>query len=395
MPENTKTKILYIITKSNWGGAQRYVYDLATNLPADEFEVAVALGGDGELKTKLESFGIRTKSIPRLARDIKFIDEFAVFLKLLATIHEERPQIIHLNSSKIGALGALAARLHNLYLKLSTFNFKLPTSKIIFTAHGWAFKEERAVWQRVAIRLISWLTVFLSNITIVVSEDDKDKVRELLWVSQKIELVHNGIPKINFEATEPAREIIFGKRKLPPRETIWLGAVGELHRNKGLNYALEAYAEFLRENKKIKTILVIIGDGEEKGKLQNQIEELGLTRKVFLAGKIGNAATLLKAFDLFIMSSVKEGLPYGLLEAGSAGLPIIATCVGGIPEVVTDMKSGLLVRPKNSKEIKQALAFLLPSQEKREQFGQQIALEIATNFTLEKMVAKTSAIYKV
>src|SRR5688572_22606349 len=114
-----KKKILYIITKSNWGGAQKYVHDLATGLPKEQFDVAVAFGhaspeatqakrGTGSLKERLDVAGIRTISIPRLGRDIQLIDESAVFFSLVKLIRNEKPDVIHLNSPKIGGLGALA-----------------------------------------------------------------------------------------------------------------------------------------------------------------------------------------------------------------------------------------------------------------------------------------------
>jgi uroporphyrinogen-III synthase len=106
----TKKKILYVITKSNYGGAQRYVYELATGLPKDTFDVVVAFGGNGLLKEKLESAGMRTRTIENFERDIHFFKEFKAYKELKKIIQEEAPDIVHLNSSKAAALGAYAAR---------------------------------------------------------------------------------------------------------------------------------------------------------------------------------------------------------------------------------------------------------------------------------------------
>ena len=126
-------KVLYVITKSVWGGAQRYVFDLATNLPKDQFEIVAAAGGEGPLFDKLHNAGIRTINTPSLERDVHILNETSVFWQLLKIFHTEKPDILHLNSTKIGALGALAAFLY----KLLTLNFKLLT---VFTVHGWGFK---------------------------------------------------------------------------------------------------------------------------------------------------------------------------------------------------------------------------------------------------------------
>ncbi|NIT73939.1 glycosyltransferase family 4 protein, partial [candidate division KSB1 bacterium] len=141
-----KKKVLYVITKSNFGGAQRYVYDLATNLPRAQYDVSVAAGGSGELIARLNEHHIPVITIERLGRDIRLLNEIVVFLKLVALFRRTRPDVVHLNSSKIGGLGALAARIYNMLPKgnpLKAESYKLK-AKIIFTAHGWAFNEPRS-----------------------------------------------------------------------------------------------------------------------------------------------------------------------------------------------------------------------------------------------------------
>ncbi len=125
-------KTLYVITKSNWGGAQKYVYDQAAmRIKYPDAKVAVLAGGNGELCDRLEKIGVPVYHIPNLERDINIFKEFSVFIALLKTYRSTKPNTIHLNSSKIGGIGALAGRVHNLFSKQK--------AKIIFTAHGWAF----------------------------------------------------------------------------------------------------------------------------------------------------------------------------------------------------------------------------------------------------------------
>jgi len=109
-----KKKILFVITKSNWGGAQRYVYDIATNMPRDRFELVVAAGGDGVLIDKLKSAGIQTIAIRALDRDISIIKEILSFFSLLAIYRRERPSVIHANSSKAGGIAATAAWIYKI-----------------------------------------------------------------------------------------------------------------------------------------------------------------------------------------------------------------------------------------------------------------------------------------
>jgi glycosyltransferase involved in cell wall biosynthesis len=380
--ENTvKHKILYVITKSNWGGAGRYVYDMATHLPKEEFEPVVALGGSGLLREKLENAGIRTIEIKGMGRDVRLFGEILAFFAILKIVRNEKPSAIHLNSSKAGALGALAARVMGI-------------EHIIFTAHGWAFKENRPLWQKKLIEFISWLTLFLSHITIVVSKDDKDKIKDFLLVSKKIKIIHNGIHPLPAVSREEARKILIENSKQEETSPLWIGTIAELHKNKGLEYALRGYADFIRSETTTQTTLVIIGEGEERKNLEKIIAEELLTNHVILAGEKEEAARLLGAFDIFFLSSVKEGLPYVLLEAGMAKLPVIATAVGGIPEIVEDMKSGIVVRPKEPKQLQEAFHFLTENAEKRSLFGEKLHEKVAKEFTIEKMVAETITLYR-
>jgi glycosyltransferase involved in cell wall biosynthesis len=368
-----KKKILYVITKSNWGGAQRYVFDLAAGLP-DTFEAVVALGGEGPLKIKLEKSGIRTVSLPFLARDVKLFSDFLVLKNLVSLFKKERPDIIHLNSSKIGGLGALAGRIA-----------KVPN--IIFTAHGWAFREERPPMQKMAIKFLSWLTILWSHSVITVSERDLREGLAFPFVHKKIILIHNGISETEFLPKSEARKMLH-KKDMPT--ALWVGTIGELHKNKGHKYALEALS-VLAPKHAVK--FFIIGEGEERAALEKTIADLNLQENVFLAGKRDDAAALLGAFDIFIFPSIKEGLPYAILEAGYAGLPVISSAVGGIPEIITDMQSSILVRPKNPDEIVKAFEFLLAHPKEAATFGKKLRSNVKKNFSLKKMLRETIAVY--
>src|SRR3989344_3575655 len=148
-----RKKVLFLITKGNFGGAQRYVYDLATSLPKTKYEAVVACGpasaeasaGKGGLAYALQEQGIRVIILDKLERDMKVSNDWQVLRSFIKLFKEERPDIIHLNSSKAGGLGALAGRLA-----------KVP--RIIFTAHGWAFNESRNSIEKRVILFFHWLT---------------------------------------------------------------------------------------------------------------------------------------------------------------------------------------------------------------------------------------------
>lgn len=400
METEIKKRILYVITKSNWGGAQRYVYDLVSSLK-DQYEIAVAFGGEGELKQKLDSLQVRTIIIKNLERDVSVLNEFRVFFDIFRVLKSFRPNIIHLNSSKIGGLGTLAGRFYNVYIRLLTFSSNL-SAKIIFTAHGWVFNENRKHFHKILIKLFHRITIFLSHKTICVSEAMADQIGGLAQIQNRISIIHNGIKKFPSLKKEAARNELlqnsvelqgfFGFDTEKRKKTVWIGSISELHKNKGLEYMIEALSLYKKENSSF--VFVIIGDGEEKQYLKTLVIKKGMEKNVFFLGKIEGAAYYLKAFNIFSLTSITEGLPYVLLEAGMADLPTIASNIGGIPEIIDQLNSGILVRPKNPQEIKDAIIFLNENKMKGKQFGKNLKTKIETAFSLEKMITETKKIYE-
>ncbi len=380
-----KTKILYLITKSNWGGAQKYVFELSTYMNKGQ-DVVVAFGGtggkgalSGKLATALENAGVRTVMIPSLSRDIHIFDEPKVFFELLRLYSKERPDIIHLNSSKIGGLGSLAARIY-CFLKPKTQNLK---PKVIFTVHGLASNEDwRGSFQKIAIKVLSWLTIIFSDKVICINKKDFEQAKNWPFIKNKLELIYIGI------STEEKKSFIKIEEK-PADAPIQIGTISELTKNKGLTYAIDAISKIKDRN----IIFSIISEGEERKNLEEQIKKQGLEEKVKLLGFKENAGAYIGIFDIFLLASVKEGLPYSILEAGLAKLPVIATQVGGIPEIIEDGVSGLLVEPKDPYAIRNALEKLLDNPALRKSLGQNLSKVVKQKFSLDKMIEETEKIY--
>lgn len=307
MTTTEKRKILFVITKGNWGGAQRYVFDLATSLPKDTFEISVALGSGSTLKEKLETFGVRVIEFPYWQRNIHLIDEIKSFFSLIKLFQIEKPHIVHLNSSKIGGLGSLAARIA-----------RIP--KIVFTAHGWPFGEKRNILIRLTLWFISWITALLSSTVICVSEYDLKKARSMPCIGKRAIRIYNGIKPENLGPGDIIR------KKFPDGAYI-TGTIGELNKNKNQKVLIE------QANKNPTMYVAIVGEGEERKNLEEKIKEYHLENRVKLFGFLPSFEVL-KGFDRFVLPSIKEGLPYVLLEAKMAKLPINANRVGGVGEIL-------------------------------------------------------------
>jgi len=384
----SKIKVVYVITKSNWGGAQRYVYDLSTHLPKNQFDVVVSAGGNGFLFERLQDKGIKIESIPGLQRDVGIFSEFRALRNLAQLFFREKPDIIHLNSTKAGGLGALAA----LWYRRRSGHTNL---QVIFTVHGWGFREERLWPIRAAIFFISWFASLFEDRVIILDSADFAATRRFI-PSRKLALIPNGIEPPLFLSRDEARAFFANRYHInPAQETLFIATIAELTKNKGLHYLIEAVNQMNFQLSIINYQLFVMGKGELREELQNQIRSFRLEDRIHLLGFVPDAARYLKAFDIFILPSVKEGLPYVMLEAMAAGLPIVATRVGGITDLFSQEpeQSGLLINPRDTTGLKDAILDLAAHPEKRERLGRQAKERSQKHFSLNHMIRKTAALY--
>ena len=367
-----RKKVIYLITKGNWGGAQKYVFDLAKNYK-DKMDVVVAIGEGDELAENLEKIGIKTIKVRSLIKNINFKKDIESFSQIQEIFDKEKPDIVHLNSSKAGFIGALAAK-------------SAGVKKVIFTAHGWAFNDASAVWQKKTFQIIQWITVFLSNTTITVSQKTKKDIKNWPLISKKIQVIYNGIEKIEFLNKKESRA-----RLLPKKGGLWIGTISELNKNKGLDILIEAFANLKKQGEK-RLNLVIIGEGGEREKLQKMAHNLGISENIFFLGFIEEANKFLKAFDIFTLTSRTEGLPFVLLEAGLAKLPVIATKVGGISEIIKK-GNGILIEKEDAKSLEKKLKFLIDNPNERTKLATNLEKVVNKKFTAKSMEKATYLVY--
>ena len=374
-----RKKVLFLITKSNWGGAQRYVYDLATNLDREKFEPVVALGGNGILADMLENAGIRVINIESLGRNISLKKEWVFARELWQILRVERPGVFHVNSSKAGGVGTLLGRL-------------LRAPNVIFTAHGWAFNEDRPLWQKLITKFLHWITVLLSHRTIAVSSAI---VKEMNWPGalRKMKIVNPGRTIGPMYQKIEAREKImdFFPRLLPYQSDPWLVCVAELHPIKRHHILIEAISELVKNYPTLR--LILIGDGELRSAIEKRIVDADLTENIFVLGNITEAARFLKAFDMFVLASKSESYGYVLHEAGLAELPVVATNVGGIPDIIINNQSGLLVPPDDISAIHEAIKKLIDNPDLAKSLANNL-LEKMSARTIEKMTKITEDLYR-
>jgi glycosyltransferase involved in cell wall biosynthesis len=379
LPRSRQKRVLYIITKSVWGGANRYIFDLATNLK-NSHQIYIAAGDKGRFYQKLKKTGIPYYNINHFQRSINLFKDIFAFFEVLGLLFQIKPNIVHVNSSKAGGIVGVAGWIYRL------FSFK--KLLLVFTAHGWAFKEDRPKWQIELIKFFSKLTALFYHKIICVSKyDRKIALKNKITSRKKLIAIHNGIDieGLSFLSKREAQKKLLGR--ISP---LVIGTIAEWTKNKGIFYFLES----LKDIKKDEFDVILIGSGEnpDKYELYNYIQENKM-KNIHLIEWIENAASYLKAFDVFVLPSVKEGLPYTILEAMAAKVPIVATNVGGIPEMIQDNITGILTKPKNSQELATKINQLINNPQKTKRIAEKARRKLEEEFSLETMLKETRKIY--
>ena len=376
-----KQKVLYILTKSDVGGAQKYVSDLMKNIDKNLFETEVLYG-------EKNIFWLSNATHPWSL----FLNDWLAIAELIKIYRKKQPDIIHLNSSKAGVLGSIAAKIY----KAISHKPLVTSPKVIFAAHGWVFNPTNAL--SLPTR---WFYIILHKIAancqdkiICVSEYDYDlALRYHIAPKDKLTAIHNGInPNIKFLDKETARKelknkIPNSKFQIPNSNYPWVGSIGRLVKEKNYETLLRA-AALTPE-----TYFFIIGEGPELNMLKVKSEKLKVSDRFFFIDPTGEDAHYLKAFDIFVMSSIKEGLPYILLEAMAASLPIVVTEAGGMPEVIKNHENGLMVSQKNPALLAKTISGLLANKKIAAEMAIAAKNQVIKKFGLTTMAKKTEDVY--
>ncbi|MBU1179787.1 glycosyltransferase [Patescibacteria group bacterium] len=337
--EQKNKKILYIVTIPDWGGAQKYVADLACLINKDGFDIVVSAGQSANfskinLLENCKRADVKTYQFDNLAREINPIKDILALWDIKKYIDSEKPDYIHLNSSKVGILGSFA-------VALSKYK-----PDVWYTVHGWVFNEPMANWRKkFYIFLERWASRYRDKIIVLGEKEKQIALEYKICPGEKLQIRKQKLLGMKLVARESVRKElgISQDKKI-------IGTIANLYPAKGLNYLIEAAKE-IPDNCQI----AIIGDGPERKKLELLTTHYKLQTKIILLGEKENAAQYLSAFDVFVLPSIKEGAPYTILEAMEAKLPIIATDVGSVSEMLKNYPNKTIIPPADIKLLTQEI----------------------------------------
>ena len=358
---NKKIKISYIIPTLDSGGAERFFVDLIKNLNKEKFEPSLILykrGGDW--LQELEALNLKIIVLEKKKRfDLKN------FLALKKAIKEIGPDIIH---TQLGAdiYGVLAGRLAGVSKIIST---EVNTNN----DEGFFYN----LVKRFSLR-------FVNKVVAVSSAVKKETKKRYALNSKKLEVIYNGIELGRFK---------LGLRNFNNnRANFVFGTIGRLSEQKGHKYLIKAFSKI--KNKKAK--LLIAGEGELKAELEAEIKTLKLTRRVQLVGRV-SAPDFLASLDAFVLPSLWEGMGIVLVEAALSGLPIIATKVGGISEVVSEEEADLIeLENRDGQDLSLALDNLIDNYNTIEVATkiEKANKKVRENFDIKKISADYEKLYQ-
>ncbi|MFQ5823196.1 MAG: glycosyltransferase family 4 protein [bacterium] len=378
LDKQTRIRVLHIITNLPIGGAQDNTLLTVERLNRKKFDVSLLCSSEGQwLQRALQIKDLNLIFVDELTRKIQFVYDIIAFCKIYNIIKRGGYTIVHTHSSKPGFLGRLAAKLVGVPI-------------IVHTIHGFPFHD---FMNPIVKQFLIMIERFLSKISdklITVSKLNLEKAVKLrLAKRSKFVNVYSGI---DFEKFEVDVDVQTKKRELGilNSEKI-VGMVGRFSVQKAPLDFIKAIPEVVKARNDVRFVLV--GDGELREKINKLSKKLRIDSKLHLLGFREDIPELLHIFDIFVLTSLWEGLGRSLTEAMYTGRPVVATNVEGVPELVKNGETGILVHPKDIQSIAQGILTLLSDEQRAKQMGHVAKQRITKSFRADKMVQDLENVY--
>lgn len=412
-------KIMHIITRLDKGGSSENVLHscefFALKKPPikNKYEVALVYGGNTFLKEHTKDLNIKIYYIKELQRNVDFIRDFVAFIKIFNIINKEKPDIVHTHSSKAGILGRWGVFLINLKLKIK--NDKL--IKVVHTPHGHIFYGYYNRFITYLFVLIEKITARITDKLIALTEGEKEETLSFgVGKPQQWSVIHSGVNLVDFKTScfQLKYDLFISE------SDIVVGTVARLEPVKGVGYLIGSIPfleKFLTSSSFQPITFLIVGNGSQRKILEKKlisynfkyfehnsykIFEKSIDNKKFrviFTGIRDDVCELISVMDIYVQPSVNEGMGKTIILAQLLGKPVIATRVQGIPSIVLDGQTGILIEPKNSKMLAEAIISLLKDKELREKISSNAKIFSSKKidgyprFSVERMVYLLETLY--
>lgn len=369
-----KTRIMHI-TQAN-GGVARYLQMLFKYMDKNKYEQILIYPNEySNEKKDFENFIDNIEFID-MSRNINIKKDIKSLIQLYKTIKKYNPDLIYVHSSKAGALG----RIVNIITKKT----------IIYNPHGWAFNMQVSNEKKFMYKSIEKMLAKKCDKIIAISEQEKKSaIENKICREDKIEVICNGIDRKEYE-NNTINKYQYRKKFNIPNDYIVIGMVGRISKQKAPDIFIRAAAKIKEKN--INTFFVIVGDGDERKEIENLVDELGLKNSVFITGWVKNTYEYIQVFDVAMLLSRWEGFGLAIAEYMICEIPVIATNVDAIPDIITNNYNGLLVKNENVNEVVEAFIKINEEKNFTENIIKNAKLRVLSDFDVRRTVEKTEKI---
>jgi len=382
---NRKIRVAHIITRIITGGAEENTLYTIKGLDKKKYDIDLIVGEEfrKDIYNNFKNNDFCIIQLKGLKGKLNFLYDPVVLIKLINLFKKNHYDIVHTHLTKIGILGKIASRISGVPI-------------IIHGLHGSAFQAFNS-------KLLNWTLIFFERITskytdayISVSRILSERyIKEGIGKRENHFTVYSGM---NLDKFYYAREKIKRRKKLADlgisSDCFIIGNVATLEPRKGHKFLIDAFKKVIEKHKNRSIKLIIVSDGYERENLVNYVDKLDLKEKVIFTGYREDIEELMAIMDVFVLSSLREGLPRVLVQAAAVGIPLIAFNVDGVPEIIKNNYNGFLVRPKDVEELADRIIRYINNRELISLHGQRGREFVKDKWSIEDMVNKIDKIYQ-
>ena len=377
-------KVVNIVTRLSIGGVAHHLTNLMRGLDPSQYEQQLVCGfegaGEKSMRDRIQARGVTPILIPKLVGNPRLsIADGAAFAHILCLLRRQRPMIVHTHTSKAGLLGRLAARLTGVPIVVHTF-------------HGLVLKGHYGPVKSSGVRAVErWLAGFSDRLITVSVEDKKDLLAYRIAPSRKIEVIPVGLELNHFIDDRSRRGVLHRALGLDVANRL-IGIVGRIAPVKNHRLFFDAMARVLAES--TTTHVVVVGDGDLRPAMERYVRELGIANRVSFLGWRYDLPQVYTDLDVVVISSNNEGTPVTAIEAMAAGRPVVATRVGGLPDVISDGETGYLVPPGNVAQLASAVERVLGDGEATERLRRKARESVRHKFVVDRLATDIDLLYR-
>lgn len=372
----SKIKVLHI-TQATIGGTLEYLKLFFNHINKDEYEVYLACPSYGPMKKEIEDMGVKVYPL-EMTREISLKDDLNSFMEMKKLIKRVNPDIVHLHSSKAGVLGKIASYLN-----------KIPC---IYNAHGWSFSMNVSDKKKKVYSLIEKYTSLFCDKIVNISEYEHNLAKQYNIASdKKMITIHNGIDiekyeKSNYSRTDTLEELGI------QQECFIVGMVARISEQKDPIKFIEIAKEVCSaiEN----AYFVLVGDGELREQVEELIMKYDLKDRVKITGWVDDVNKYISVFDVGILTSKWEGFGLVLTEYMAGKKPIIASNIGGIPELIEDNYNGILVDTNDISKFIKSIIELKDNDTLKSKYVENSSYILNNKFNIKNVVEKHNELYR-